>query len=113
MASQVRLLNLANLDDGKEENIIVHLENWRDSRQNAHRQSPQVVAWSDPDDLLTWRAPDSVGTSSDVMITKLPARNSPRWFGLLENPINAHVNYADNARVLRGISQVLLGPNRE
>ena len=58
MANQVRLLELANLDDTKNGNLITHLQSWYAARQRAQQRPPQIVAWSDPDDLLTWKIPD-------------------------------------------------------
>ena len=105
MANQVRLLELANLDKSKNGNLVSHLENWANLRTQAQQAVPQIVAWSDPGDLLTWKVPqlergDPQGAKS-VVITNLPAKNAWRWFGLLENPEKAHVGYDQNKHVVR------------
>jgi len=63
----------------------------------AARQKIQVVAWSDPSDVLTYRVP-RIG---DVEVVNLYVQNAAHWFGLFESPAKAHVNYASNISVLR------------
>jgi hypothetical protein len=65
---------------------------------------PQVVAWSDPNDLLSWHVPDLAGTA----VVNLYAKDSFRWFWLFENPLAAHDNYAKNKKVI----ETLLKPQR-
>jgi len=108
MANQVRLLELANLDDTKNGNLITHLQNWYDARQRAQQRPPQIVAWSDPDDLLTWKIPDldrdARGADAKVVtVQNRPAQNAWRWFWLLESPAGAHTTYDQNKRVLRAM----------
>ena len=108
MANQVRLLELANLDDTKNGNLITHLDNWYDARRRAMKSPPQIVAWSDPDDLLTWKVPDldpgAHGVEArPVIVQNRPAQNAWRWFGLLESPGGAHTKYDQNKRVLRAM----------
>jgi len=99
MANQIALLELANLDDTRNGNLMVHLRTWKQARHDA-----QLVAWSDPDDLLTWLVPDPRDpTAADVIPNNLPAMNATRWFWLLANPLKAHVNYDKNKHVLRAI----------
>ena len=61
------------------------------------REKIQVVAWSDPSDVITWRVP-RIGT---VDVVNLYVKNAVRWFGLFESPNGAHGNYAKNIDVLR------------
>jgi hypothetical protein len=61
------------------------------------REKVQVVAWSDPSDVITYRVP-KIG---DVEVVNLYVKNSARWFGLLESPRKAHADYAKNIDVLR------------
>jgi hypothetical protein len=63
----------------------------------AARSRVQVVAWSDPSDVITFRVP-KIG---DVDVVNLYVRNAVRWFGLVESPSKAHGNYARNREVLR------------
>jgi hypothetical protein len=61
------------------------------------RKKVQVVAWSDPSDVITFRVP-KIG---DVDVVNLYVRNAPRWFGFFEGPAAAHDDYAKNKDVLR------------
>ena len=64
----------------------------------------QVVAWSDPSDLLTWRIPEMKG----LMIDNLYVRNT-FWRWIVARPIAAHVNYDRNRDVIR----VMMSPKKE
>jgi hypothetical protein len=80
---------------------------WKDYQTNfqvvlhpsdeANREKVQVVAWSDPSDVITYRVP-KIG---DVEVVNLYVKNAARWFGLLESPRKAHADYAKNIDVLR------------
>jgi hypothetical protein len=66
----------------------------------------QVVAFNDPNDLLSFRLQPSLYTSqfkwiqfSDVLVS-----NSKTLFGLLENPYLAHIKYLDNPDVINIIA---------
>jgi hypothetical protein len=63
----------------------------------AARKKVQVVAWSDPSDVITFRVP-KIG---DVDVVNLYVQNAHRWFGLFESPSKAHSDYARNKDVLR------------
>lgn len=65
----------------------------------AARKKVQVVAWSDPSDVITFRVP-KIG---DVDVVNLYVKNAFRWFGLFEGPTSAHDNYAKNKDVLRAM----------
>jgi hypothetical protein len=105
MANQVRLLELASLDATK--NLRVYLDNWGKLRTQAQKAPPQIVAWSDPGDLLTWQVPDlaqpdaSDSSAKHVRVINRPAKNAWRWFGLIEGPAAAHTNYDINKSVVR------------
>jgi hypothetical protein len=107
MANQVRLLELASLD--ATENLRVHLDNWGNLRTRAQEPAPQIVAWSDPDDLLTWQVPDLAqsdakdSSAKHVQVINRPAKNAWRWFGLIEGPAAAHTNYDINKSVVRAM----------
>jgi hypothetical protein len=57
----------------------------------------QIVAFSDPSDLLTWRVPKL----RDVDVENLYPKNGLHWFWLFESPTAAHDNYASNREVIR------------
>jgi hypothetical protein len=63
----------------------------------ASRKKVQVVAWSDPSDVITYRVP-KIG---DVEVVNLYVKNATRWLGLIESPRKAHADYAKNIDVLR------------
>jgi hypothetical protein len=72
----------------------------------AARKKVQVVAWSDPSDVITFRVP-KIG---DVDVVNLYVRNAHRWFGLFESPSAAHADYAKNKDVLRVMFSRTLHP---
>ncbi len=106
-ANQLRLLELANLDGVSKTTMIDHMEAWGklrraylDSPGNSSRKDltpPQIVAWSDPSDLLSWNVPEL----KTVLVKNIPVRNSIHWFWLIESPTRAHANYATNKSVLK------------
>jgi hypothetical protein len=104
MANQVRLLELADLDNTKNGSLITHLEHWSRLRAQAHQDPPRIVAWSDPDDLLTWELPDpDQSKANGTNVNNRPADNATRWFWILESPEKAHVNYEENKHVIRAM----------
>lgn len=61
---------------------------------------PQIVAWSDPNDLLSWNVPDIDG----VHVVNVPVHNAAfKLPPLLVSPTGAHANYAQNRKILRAI----------
>jgi hypothetical protein len=89
------------------ENFRTLVGRWKDYQTNfqgvlhpsdqAIREKVQVVAWSDPSDVITYRVP-KIG---DVEVVNLYVENATRWFGLIESPRKAHADYAKNIDVLR------------
>ena len=67
---------------------------------------PQIVAWSDPSDLLSWEVPEIEG----VHVVNIPVRNSAfKVPPFLESPTDVHGNYAKNREVVR----LILKPSPE
>jgi hypothetical protein len=114
-ANQVPLLELADVAPEQEAAPLTkRLEKWRTMRRE-HLQKgaegervripPQIVAWSDPDDLFTWRIPqiqtEPAGSaeSGELVIDNLYVRNTC-WRWLFVSPAPAHLNYARNKAVL-------------
>ncbi len=105
-ANQLRLLELADLDITLSGDMTAHLENWGRLR-TAYLLSagtklkdaapPQIIAWNDPSDLLTWEVP----TLSSVCVHNRNVKNATHWFWLFESPTKAHDRYAHNPRVTR------------
>jgi hypothetical protein len=61
---------------------------------------PQIIAWSDPNDLLSWEVPQIDG----IHVVNIRVKNSGfKLPPLLESPTAAHANYAQNEAILRMI----------
>ena len=104
MANQVSLLELADLDNTKRGSLIAHLGHWSRLRAETQQDPPQIVAWSDPDDLLTWQLPDpDQSKANGTNVNNRPASNAMRWFWILESPEKAHTNYEENKQVIRAM----------
>jgi hypothetical protein len=123
-ANQVPLLELTNLEGPRTadlpaevpqpekppEALSAEMTKWTNLRQTFAQRGggepspakrPQVIAWSDPSDLLSWRLPAMDG----LVVTNLYVRNTA-WHWFIANPAAAHANYAVNKDVLR----IMFGP---
>jgi hypothetical protein len=58
-----------------------------------------IVAFTDPNDLLSYRLLPSRYAAPDVLIADVLVSNSSTWFGLLEDPFAAHLDYLKNKDV--------------
>ncbi|HEV2400224.1 MAG TPA: hypothetical protein VGS27_25015 [Candidatus Sulfotelmatobacter sp.] len=59
---------------------------------------PQIVAWSDPNDLLSWEVPQIDG----VRVVNIKVQNPGfKLSPFIGSPTSAHANYAKNRKVLR------------
>jgi hypothetical protein len=124
LANQIALLQLARVSVATEGDTTPcpatspgtaappSIAHWRCKRELYLRQrasaapAPQIVAWSDPNDLLSWEVPEIEG----VHVVNIPVRNSGFKIPLfIESPTGAHANYAKNREVLR----VILKPSPE
>lgn len=118
LANQIALLQLAWVSSSTErdagpcpsasgeKSVPGSIEHWRCKRDTylSERASvvpvPQIIAWSDPNDLLSWEVPQIDG----VHVVNITVRNSGfKLPPLLESPTAAHANYAKNREVLRMI----------
>jgi len=61
--------------------------------------SINVVAFSDPNDLLSYRLQPSRYAGPGVVVSDVLVTNSSTYFGLLARPDIAHTGYVDNAGV--------------
>jgi hypothetical protein len=75
------------------------IQNAPGSLAHVARRTQQIVAWSDPNDLLSWQLPGI----QDINIVNVHPQNSIRWLWLFENPLAAHDNYAKNQEVIRAL----------
>jgi hypothetical protein len=58
-----------------------------------------VVAFTDPNDLLSYRLLPSRYQAADVAVADVLVSNARSWFGLLEDPFAAHLDYLNNPAV--------------
>lgn len=58
-----------------------------------------VVAFTDPNDLLSYRLLPSRYAGPDVAVADVLVSNSSTWLGLLEDPFAAHLDYLKNKDV--------------
>jgi hypothetical protein len=58
-----------------------------------------VVAFTDPNDLLSYRLLPSRYAGPDVAVADVLVSNATSWFGLLEDPFAAHLDYLQNKDV--------------
>lgn len=61
---------------------------------------PTVVAFSDPNDLLSYRLEPEFAGGGNNRLVNVVVSNAYTYFGLLENPLTAHCNYRVNPYVL-------------
>jgi hypothetical protein len=58
-----------------------------------------VVAFTDPNDLLSYRLLPARYAAQDVAVADVLVSNARNWLGLLENPMPAHLDYLANPKV--------------
>ena len=58
-----------------------------------------VVAFTDPNDLLSYRLLPARYTAPDVAVADVLVSNDRTWLGLIENPMTAHMDYLTNPDV--------------
>jgi hypothetical protein len=112
LANQLPLLSLASVQGtqtaANAEGFRSRMRQWAELREKFGQQHsgsgatpvrpPQIVAWSDPSDLLSWCIP----AEKPLLITNLYVRNT-WWHWLMANPQAVHDNYDKNKGVLKTI----------
>ncbi|NYE61930.1 hypothetical protein FHW58_003137 [Duganella sp. 1224] len=77
-------------------------------RQASQRRVPggnlTVVAFTDPNDLLSYTLEESKYAQQGVTVYNILVSNAPTWLGLLERPDTAHLEYLSNPDVGRLIA---------
>lgn len=58
-----------------------------------------MVAFTDPNDLLSYRLLPARYAAPDVAVADVLVSNARTWLGLIENPVAAHMNYLANPDV--------------
>lgn len=118
LANQLRLLELAGLSAPAPSSNTTpstaeaakskptSITHWVDTRtaflqHNASTSPmPQIIAWSDPNDLLSWDVPDIEG----VRVVNLRVRNSGfKIAPFIASPVSAHANYGKNQKIMSRI----------
>lgn len=124
LANQIELLQLARVSGlserdesscpsaGEAKSAPSSIAHWRCKRdiyltqRASSAPGPQIVAWSDPNDLLSWQVPPIAGVHVVNISVRNPGFELPLF---LRSPTSAHANYAKNREVLRFI----LNPSAE
>jgi hypothetical protein len=111
IANQIPLLEMAWLDSANTH--FFAFDDWSKQRKaylkpGTGEPIARVIAWGDPNDLLTWRlAADfeqwQTPPESGIKVENHLVRNAFRWLWLFENPEAAHDEYARNPDVLRAL----------
>lgn len=74
-------------------------------RKGDHPPRPTVVAFTDPNDLLSYSLTHSPQRKSDkYAVVDVIVSNAPTYFGLVEMPDAAHLGYRENNEVKRLIA---------
>lgn len=108
-ANQLPILSLADRDThlSLTENGIKRTDSLSQFLENLPQRaiaSPiTAVAFTDPNDLLSYRLLPSQYDGKKVAIANILVSNDKTYFGLLENPYTAHTTYLDNDDVSRVI----------
>ena len=63
-----------------------------------------LVAFTDPSDLLSYTLQNARYAAEGATVYNILVSNAPIWFGALERPDSAHLNYLENADVARLIA---------
>jgi hypothetical protein len=108
MSNQIPLLDLAgfpkdstNRADLAGSSLDGFLSVMRAARSSSRREPLTVVAFSDPNDLLSYRImPATVTLPEATTLVNVTVSNADTYFGYLENPLDAHCGYAWNAQVI-------------
>lgn len=60
-----------------------------------------VVAFTDPNDLLSYRLLPARYAAPDVAVADVLVSNARTWLGLIEDPVSAHLDYLANLEAAR------------
>jgi hypothetical protein len=79
---------------------FLELRRRQPGQQRAERlQRLAVVAFTDPNDLLSYRLLPARYAAPDVAVADVLVSNDRTWLGLFENPVTAHLDYLANPGV--------------
>jgi hypothetical protein len=110
LANQIPILNLGARDAAGRPDIYQHLKTFANKR-STHRRSKNlsdtplhVVAFSDPSDVFSYVLPKEAVPREDAIISNVIISNDCTYFGVVENPANAHTKYIQNNPVANAIA---------
>jgi hypothetical protein len=109
LANQIPILNLGLRDASGAPDTYQHLKTFSKAR-NADRNPRlppvplHVVAFSDPNDLLSYQLEPNAIPKEDAIISNVVVSNAPTIAWLVENPNYAHTCYFDNSPVAAAIA---------
>ena len=109
LANQIPLLNLGEQDSYGHPDSYQHLKKFAQARSDFRRgrlsDSPlQIVAFSDPNDLLSYQLQSDAVPRQDAVISNVIVSNDCTYFGLVENPDTAHTHYFETTPVANAIA---------
>jgi hypothetical protein len=78
---------------------FLELRRRQPSQRAGQLQRLAVVAFTDPNDLLSYRLLPARYAAPDVAVADVLVSNARTWLGLLENPVAAHMHYLANPDV--------------
>lgn len=81
---------------GENDSLSDILKNWKPQSGNKHLTSLSVVAFTDPNDLLSYGLLPDQYASDKVNVANVLVSNRKTWFWVFEEPYGAHTGYLDN-----------------
>ena len=97
LADQVPALRASPTEDALQH--FLDLRRRQPNRRTEALQRLAIVAFTDPNDLLSYRLLPARYAAPDVAVADVLVSNDSSWFGLIENPMTAHLDYLANPGV--------------
>jgi len=97
LADQVPALRASPPQDALQH--FLDLRRRQPNRRTEALQRLAIVAFTDPNDLLSYRLLPARYAAPDVAVADVLVSNDSSWFGLIENPMTAHLDYLANPDV--------------
>lgn len=92
--------HLANGGLGRKASVRRFLEKIRPLHDQTHPNTPPtIVAFSDPNDLLSYELNTAI-VGTQARLINVAVSNDDTWFWYIENPANAHCGYGTNQKVV-------------
>jgi hypothetical protein len=100
--NQLPILGLAEQRAIATQDALQHFLDLRRRQPNRRAETLQrlaIVAFTDPNDLLSYRLLPARYAALDVAVADVLVSNDRTWLGLIENPMTAHLDYLANPDV--------------